>query len=65
MTQERLIELQKKLLDIEKRLKPLEWDASRDQINEFKKVQMEKLKVEHKSLLEEINQLKSGLTQEL
>jgi len=65
MTQERLIELQKKLFDIEKRLKPLEWDSSRDQINEFKKVTMEKLRVEHKSLLEEINQLKSGLLQEL
>ena len=65
MTQERLIELQKKLFDIEKQLKPLEWDSSRDQINEFKKVQMEKLRIEHKSLLEEINQLKAALPQEL
>lgn len=63
MTQERLMELQKKLFELEKRLKPLEWDSSRDQINEFKKVTLERLRIEHKSILEEINQLKMTLTQ--
>ena len=59
------MELQKRLFELDKKIKPLEWDSSRDQINEFKKLEMERLKAEFKSVSEEIAQLKSVLLQEL
>ena len=56
MSQERLSELRELLFNLERRIKPLEWDASRNQINEFKKVTLQKLKEEHTTLLKEFNE---------
>ena len=38
-------ELKDKLFLLERRIHPLEWDLGRNQINEFKKKELEKLKL--------------------
>ena len=57
MSQERISELREALFHMEKKIKPLEWDANRNQINEFKRQQLEKLKGEFVSLQEELKKL--------
>ena len=57
MSQERISELRELLFNLERKIKPLEWDAGRNQINEFKKLTLEKLKEEHSTLLEELQGL--------
>lgn len=54
---EKLSELQERLFQLERRIRPLEWDASRSQINEFKKIQLEKLKTEYELLQKEVQGL--------
>jgi hypothetical protein len=57
MSQERISELRELLFGLERKIKPLEWDSSRNQINEFKKKTLENLQVEHSALLQELNGL--------
>ncbi len=57
MSQERRSELRELLFNLERRIAPLEWDANRNQINEFKKATLEKLKQEQKGLLQEFREL--------
>lgn len=57
MSQERISELRELLFNLERKIAPLEWDASRNQINEFKKATLEKLKQEQVSLQEEFKGL--------
>ena len=57
MSQERINELRELLFNLERKIKPLEWDLSRNQINEFKKVTLEKLKTEQATFLEELQGL--------
>ena len=57
MSQERIAEIRDFLFCLERKMKPLEWDSSRNQINEYKKIQLDKLKVEHSTLLEELDKL--------
>ena len=57
MSQERILEIRGLLYDLDKRIRPLEWDSSRNQINEFKKIQLGKLKEEHSTLSEELSNL--------
>ena len=52
------LELRGKLLLLEKRIRPLEWDNSRNQINDYKKQELAKLKVEQANLLEELKSTK-------
>lgn len=59
MSQERLSELRELLFNLERKIAPLEWDANRNQINEFKKTTLEKLKVEHDNLQREFQELGS------
>lgn len=59
MSQERILELRELLFNLERRIAPLEWDANRNQINEFKKTQLGKLKQEHASLQREFQELGS------
>ena len=54
MSQERMSELRELLFNLERKIKPLEWDASRNQINEFKRLTLEKLKEEHSTLANEL-----------
>lgn len=54
-----MAELSEKLFELERRIRPLEWDASRNQINSFKKVQLGQLKVEWESLKKELVELES------
>ena len=57
MSQERLKQLREQLFHLERQIKPLEWDANRNQINEFKKVSLQKLKEEHDTLFQELKEL--------
>jgi hypothetical protein len=57
MSKERLAELREQLFILERQIRPLEWDASRNQINEFKKVRLGQLKVEHENLNKELVEL--------
>lgn len=59
MSPERISELRELLFNLERKIAPLEWDASRNQINEFKKKTLEKLKQEQASLQEEFKGLGS------
>ncbi len=54
MSEERLTAVREQLFRLERRIKPLEWDAGRKQINEFKKQQLEKLKEEFNILKVEL-----------
>jgi hypothetical protein len=57
MSQERMSELRELLFNLERKIKPLEWDASRNQINEFKRLTLEKLKNEHLTFIGELTEL--------
>ena len=57
MADSRLSELQDRLFEIERKIKPLEWDLSRNQINEFKKLELGKLQAEHLSLSKKLQEL--------
>ena len=57
MSQERITELHRLLYELDRRIKPLEWDNSRNQINEFKKQTLDKLKGEQMVLKQELQQL--------
>jgi hypothetical protein len=57
MSQERILELRELLFQLERRIKPLEWDLSRNQINQFKKEQLTKLRTEFTTLNEELTNL--------
>ncbi len=48
-----ITELRERLFQLERKIAPLEWDSSRNQINEFKKVQLVKLKQEYDALKQE------------
>lgn len=55
MSLERVQEVRERLFQLERKIKPLEWDASRNQINEFKRMELERLKVEHQTLQGELS----------
>ncbi len=57
MSQERLTEIRMLLFELDRKIKPLEWDNSRNQINEFKKKTLETLKTEQDGLQQELNSL--------
>ena len=57
MSQERILELRELLFNLERKIAPLEWDANRNQINEFKKTTLDKLKQEHTTLQNEFKEL--------
>ncbi len=57
MTEERRMELKEQLLILERRIRPLAWDASRNQINEFRKQQLVKLQQEQANLQKELQSL--------
>lgn len=51
------MELRELLFNLERRIKPLEWDAARNQINEFKKQELGRLKEEFVTLRTELSLL--------
>ena len=57
MPPERSTQIRERLFYVERHIAPLEWDASRKQINEFKKIELERLKSERESLLRELKDL--------
>lgn len=57
MAEERLAELRKLLFGLERKIKPLEWDSTRNQINEFKKLELERMRKEHTTLSEELKSI--------
>ncbi len=61
MSKERISELRELLFNLERRIKPLEWDDSRKQINEFKKLELGRLKEEHAKLSKEFVELEAAV----
>jgi hypothetical protein len=57
MSPERISEVRELLFNLERKIKPLEWDHSRKQINEFKMKTLESLRIEHQALTQELNEL--------
>ena len=60
MSKERISEIQELLFNLDRKIKPLEWDSSRNQINEFKQKTLEALKTEHTTLTEELSKLEDS-----
>ncbi|MFA6462083.1 MAG: hypothetical protein WCV90_07510 [Candidatus Woesearchaeota archaeon] len=60
MSKERIAEVREQLFQLERQIRPLEWDSSRNQINEFKKVRLGQLRVEHETLNKELSALESN-----
>ena len=56
MSKERSSELRELQFHLERKIRPLEWDANRNQINDFKKLDLEKLQQEQKTLQQELEQ---------
>ncbi|MBU1111386.1 MAG: hypothetical protein ABIG93_00665 [archaeon] len=57
MSDERIMEIRTVLSELEGKIRPLQWDADRRQINPFKKIELEKLTAQKSGLLEELNGL--------
>lgn len=57
MSAERISEIKEQLFCLESKIRPLEWDAGRKQINASKKIQLNKLKEELNTLKNELQQL--------
>ncbi len=57
MGKERISEIRDLLFNLERRIAPLEWDAGRNQINEFKKAELQRLKEEHENIRKELQAL--------
>lgn len=60
MTDTPLAELWERLHQLERKIQPLDWDSKRKQINEFKKLELEKLKAEQNVLEQEMKVLQSN-----
>jgi len=58
MAPERVNEVKELLFQLERRIRPLEWDLSKNQINEFKKQQLTKLREQHMQLQGELAQIR-------
>ncbi len=58
MTQDRVTEVRELLFQLERRIRPLEWDLNKNQINEFKKQQLTQLKDQHLRLQGELAQIR-------
>ncbi len=55
MSETRLKELREQLFQLERTIAPLEWDLGRNQINEYKKQTLEKLREDHRLLKAELD----------
>ena len=57
MSKERISELREILFHLERKIAPLEWDNNRNQINEYKKTELGRLKEEYTLLAQELQLL--------
>ncbi len=57
MADEQLIQVRERLVVVERKLRPLEWDATRNQINDYKKQELAKLRLEQTTLQEELKRI--------
>ncbi len=57
MSQERVLQLKERLTQLERRIRPLEWDFNRNQINEYRQQEFQRLKEEHTQCLNELHEL--------
>jgi len=57
MANEQLIQVRERLVVVERKLRPLEWDATRNQINDYKKQELAKLRLEQTTLQEELKRI--------
>ncbi len=63
MSQEKAAELRETLFILERKIRPLEWDAGRNQINEFKMQQLIELQKRFASLKQELNELEKSISE--
>jgi len=61
MSGDRLSEIRERLFALERKMRPLAWDMERNQINEFRKVELGKLKQEQASLQVELTYLETQM----
>ncbi|MBI2102217.1 hypothetical protein HYT55_00115 [Candidatus Woesearchaeota archaeon] len=54
MAQDRIGEVRELLFQLERKMRPLEWDLNRNQINEFKKKELARLKEQQGQLQNEL-----------
>ncbi|MBI2668455.1 hypothetical protein HYX14_01300 [Candidatus Woesearchaeota archaeon] len=54
MSEQRTQEIKDRLFQLDRKIRPLEWDATRNQINDFKRQDLQRLKDEHKILTDEL-----------
>ncbi|MBI2572311.1 hypothetical protein HYV86_00465 [Candidatus Woesearchaeota archaeon] len=59
MSAERISQLREQIIQLEKRLRQLEWDLARNQINVFQKKKLDQLRAEHTTLSSELASLES------
>ncbi len=62
MIPERLSEVRELLFKLERKMRPLEWDLNRNQINEFKKQELSRLKENYVQLQNEFTSLQAEIT---
>lgn len=62
MIPERALQIKGELVVLDKRMRPLEWDLSRNQINDFRKSQLLKLRELHHTLERELESLETVQT---
>lgn len=58
MSKERVAEIKDLLLGLERKIRPLQWDSDRNQINEFQKQKLERLCGEREALTSELSRLR-------
>ncbi len=57
MSKQEIAEIQGKLFTLERKIRPLEWDNSRNQINEYRKKHLQQLQVDQENLKKRLNEL--------
>lgn len=62
MSLERTKEIREFLFNLDRKIKPLEWDAGRQQINEFKLKELQRLKEEYHQLDRELKEIEQKST---
>jgi hypothetical protein len=61
MSKERISEIVIVMMDLEKKMRPMRWDLSRSQINEFRKKRLKEFEGEHANLKNELEELQKVL----
>jgi hypothetical protein len=61
MSKERISEIGLLMMELERKMRPMRWDLSRFQINEFRKKRLKEFEGEHTNLKNELEELQKVL----